>query len=104
MYSRLAFAVAMHLDPEILLLDEVLAVGDEGFKEKSMATMHELLSRSGSIVFVSHAVRQLAEFCDRAAWLDRGELVAIGDSEDVVDQYRAEVRKRRQEMRAQGIG
>jgi ABC-type polysaccharide/polyol phosphate transport system ATPase subunit len=104
MFSRLAFAVAMHLDTEILLLDEVLAVGDEGFKEKSMATMHELLSRSGSIVFVSHAVRQLAEFCDRAAWLDRGELVAIGDSEDVVDQYRAEVRKRRQEMRAQGIG
>jgi len=57
--------VAMHLDPEILLLDEVLAVGDEGFKERSMATMPELLGRSGSIVFVSHAVRQLAEFCER---------------------------------------
>jgi len=55
----------MHLDPEILLLDEVLAVGDEGFKERSMATMPELLGRSGSIVFVSHAVRQLAEFCER---------------------------------------
>jgi len=65
MFSRLAFVVAMHLDPEILLLDEVLAVGDEGFKERSMATMPELLGRSGSIVFVSHAVRQLAEFCER---------------------------------------
>ena len=73
MFSRLAFAVAMHLDPEVLLLDEVLAVGDEGFKEKSMATMNELLGKSGSIVFVSHAVRQLAEFCDRAAWLDSKE-------------------------------
>ena len=103
MFSRLAFAVAMHLDPEILLLDEVLAVGDEGFKEKSMATMNELLSKSGSIVFVSHAVRQLAEFCDRAAWLDRGELVAIGDAEEVVEQYRAFVQQRRKEMRAQGL-
>ena len=84
MFSRLAFAVAMHLDPEILLLDEVLAVGDEGFKEKSMATMHELLDRSGSIVFVSHAVRPLAEFCDRAAWLDEGQVRAIGDAEGVV--------------------
>ena len=103
MFSRLAFAVAMHLDPEILLLDEVLAVGDEGFREKSMATMHELLGRSGSIVFVSHAVRQLAEFCDRAIWLRDGELVAIGDAEDVVEEYRAFVQRRRKEMRAQGL-
>jgi ABC-type polysaccharide/polyol phosphate transport system ATPase subunit len=103
MFSRLAFAVAMHLDPEILLLDEVLAVGDEGFREKSMATMHELLGRSGSIVFVSHAVRQLAEFCNRAIWLKEGELVAIGDAEDVVEEYRAFVQRRRKEMRAHGL-
>ena len=103
MFSRLAFAVAMHLDPEILLLDEVLAVGDEGFREKSMTTMHDLLGRSGSIVFVSHAVRQLADFCDRAAWLDEGTVRALGEAEAVVDEYRAFVQRRRKEMRAQGL-
>jgi ABC-type polysaccharide/polyol phosphate transport system ATPase subunit len=95
MFSRLAFAVAMHLDPEVLLLDEVLAVGDEAFKEKSLETMRELLQRSGTIVFVSHAVKQLAEFCDRALWLDDGAIAAIGDAESVVEQYREEVRRRR---------
>jgi ABC-type polysaccharide/polyol phosphate transport system ATPase subunit len=103
MFSRLAFAVAMHLDPEILLLDEVLAVGDEGFKQKSKATMHELLRRSGSIVYVSHAVKQLADFCDRAMWLKDGEVVAIGEAHAVVDEYRAFVQHRRKELRAQGL-
>jgi ABC-type polysaccharide/polyol phosphate transport system ATPase subunit len=93
----------MHLDPEILLLDEVLAVGDESFKEKSRASMQELLRRTGSIVYVSHAVKQLADFCDRAMWLKDGEVVAIGDAEDVVEEYRAFVQRRRKELRAQGL-
>jgi ABC-2 type transport system ATP-binding protein/teichoic acid transport system ATP-binding protein len=104
MFSRLAFAVAMHLDPDILLLDEVLAVGDEGFKQKSKATMQDLLGRSGSIVYVSHAVKQLADFCDRAIWLKEGAVAAIGDAGDVVEEYRAFVHQRRREMRAQGVG
>jgi ABC-type polysaccharide/polyol phosphate transport system ATPase subunit len=103
MFSRLAFAVAMHLDPEILLLDEVLAVGDEGFKHKSLATMRELLERSGSIVFVSHQVRQLADFCDRALWLKDGAVMAIGEAHEVVQEYRDFVQRRRKDLRAQGL-
>jgi lipopolysaccharide transport system ATP-binding protein/teichoic acid transport system ATP-binding protein len=103
MFSRLAFSVAMHLDPDVLLLDEVLAVGDASFREKSMETMRDLLSRSGSIVFVSHNVRSLAEFCDRALWLDDGEVVKIGDAEEVVEAYRAEVIRRRAELRKKGL-
>jgi ABC-type polysaccharide/polyol phosphate transport system ATPase subunit len=94
MFSRLAFSVAMHLDPEILLLDEVLAVGDEGFREKSMNAMQELLDRAGTILFVTHSLASVREFCDRAVWLDEGEVAAIGDASDVVDAYRESVAKR----------
>lgn len=87
MFARLAFAVSMHLDPDILLLDEVLGVGDQKFREKSMRTMTELLERSGTIVFVSHALKQVAEFCDRAMWLERGRVRMIGEAKNVVDAY-----------------
>lgn len=87
MFARLAFAVSMHLDPDILLLDEVLGVGDQKFREKSMRTMSELLERSGTIVFVSHALKQVAEFCDRAMWLERGRIKMIGVAKEVVDAY-----------------
>jgi ABC-type polysaccharide/polyol phosphate transport system ATPase subunit len=88
MFSRLAFSVSMHLDPDILLLDEVLAVGDEAFRSKSMRTMRELLDRSGTIVFVSHALESVAEFCDRTLWLDHGKVIEVGISEDVVEHYK----------------
>lgn len=88
MFSRLAFSVSMHLNPDILLLDEVLAVGDAEFREKSLETMRELLDRAGTIVFVSHALAQLADFCDRALWLDHGRVRMIGDADEVVDAYR----------------
>ena len=88
MFSRLAFSVSMHLDPDILLLDEVLAVGDESFRNKSLQTMRDLLDRSGTIVFVSHALTQLADFCDRAMWLEHGRVRMIGEAGDVVAQYR----------------
>ncbi len=91
MFARLAFSVSMHLDPDILLLDEILAVGDEGFREKSMQTMKDLLARSGTIVLVSHSLNQVASFCDRTMWLHDGRVEAIGDSSAVVDKYRAHV-------------
>ncbi len=93
MYSRLAFSVAMHLEPEVLLLDEILAVGDEGFRDKSMNSMHELLDRAGTIVFVSHSLGSVKEFCDRAIWLEKGRIVADGAAEDVVETYLRSVRK-----------
>ena len=100
MFSRLAFAVAMAIEPNILLLDEVLAVGDESFRNKSMQTMRDLLEDAGTIVFVSHSLASVTEFCDRAMWLEKGEVRALGPSEDVVEQYRDDVKRRKQAKRS----
>lgn len=91
MFSRLAFSVGMFMDPEILLLDEVLAVGDESFRRKSLESMRGLLDKAGTIVFVSHALSNVVEFCDQTMWLDRGKVRAVGPSEEVVGQYRDQV-------------
>ena len=87
MFSRLAFSISMHMKPDILLLDEVLAVGDQSFQEKSLQSMQELLDRAGTIVFVSHSLPRVAEFCDRAMWLDGGRVRKIGQAETVVSSY-----------------
>lgn len=87
MFSRLAFSVSMHLDPDILLLDEVLAVGDAEFRAKSLKTMQNLLDRAGTIVFVSHSLSQVADFCERALWLDDGRIKTIGSADEVVASY-----------------
>jgi ABC-type polysaccharide/polyol phosphate transport system ATPase subunit len=89
MFSRLAFSISMHLEPDILLLDEVLAVGDESFRVKSMGSMRDLLERSGTIVFVSHSLDTVAEFCDRVLWLEGGRVRAIDQADAVVEAYRA---------------
>lgn len=89
MFSRLAFAVSIHLDPDIILLDEVLAVGDNRFREKSMQSMYELLDKSGTIVFVSHVLPQVAEFCERVLWLDQGQVRMIGPADEVVGEYKS---------------
>jgi len=87
MFARLAFSVSMHIDPDIILLDEVLAVGDADFKSRSFETMKEMLERSGTIVLVSHSVKQIARFCDRALWLDHGHAMSVGPARDVVKAY-----------------
>jgi ABC-type polysaccharide/polyol phosphate transport system ATPase subunit len=91
MFARLAFSVGMHLNPDILLLDEILSVGDESFRHKSEQAMQDLLDRSGTIVFVSHNLDKLAEFCDRAMWLDRGRIREEGPSDTVVADYRSSI-------------
>ncbi len=91
MLSRLAFSIGMHLEPDILLLDEILSVGDESFRVKSELAIQELLDRSGTIVFVSHNLSKVAEFCDQAMWLERGEVVERGPAEHVVENYRSAV-------------
>jgi teichoic acid transport system ATP-binding protein len=87
MFARLAFSISMHLEPDILLLDEVLAVGDERFSRKSMLAMHDLLGRAGTIVFVSHSLPKVAEFCNRAIWLEHGRVKKIGPAAEVVEAY-----------------
>jgi ABC-type polysaccharide/polyol phosphate transport system ATPase subunit len=88
MFSRLSFAIAMNLDPDILLLDEVLAVGDEGFREKSLSSMRDLLSQAGTIVFVSHSLDRVESFCDRAMWMQNGRIADEGPATQVVANYR----------------
>jgi lipopolysaccharide transport system ATP-binding protein len=87
MFVRLAFSVAVHLTPEILLLDEVLAVGDAEFREKSFNKMKKLLSSGATIVFVSHSESAIKEICKRAIWLSHGEIKMDGDAKYVTDAY-----------------
>jgi len=87
MYVRLGFAVAVHVDPEILLIDEVLAVGDADFQQKCFEHLHRLRSKGCTIVLVSHDMAAVARFCERAVWLDHGLLVADGASDHVIKSY-----------------
>jgi ABC-type polysaccharide/polyol phosphate transport system ATPase subunit len=87
MYTRLGFAVAVHSDPDILLIDEVLAVGDATFQEKCMAKMSEFRSAGVTIILVSHAPNVVNDFCDRAIWLDHGRVAGDGRADDVVAEY-----------------
>ena len=79
MYVRLAFAIAVHVDPDILLIDEVLAVGDEPFQAKCMAKIHEFQQEGRTIVFVSHSAPQVEELCDRAIVLQHGQICYDGE-------------------------
>ncbi len=89
MAVRLAFAVAINVDPEILLVDEALAVGDIYFRQRCMRKVHELRSRGVTILFVSHAISDVKAIGDRALWLDRGRLVDIGEPGRVIAKYLA---------------
>jgi lipopolysaccharide transport system ATP-binding protein len=89
MVVRLAFAVAINVDPEILLVDEALAVGDVYFRQRCLRKVHELRSRGVTILFVSHATAEVKALGDRAMWLDHGKLMAIGQTDRVVSQYMA---------------
>ncbi len=91
MYVRLGFAVAVHVDPDILLIDEVLSVGDEEFSAKCTAKIQEMKYRGVTLVFVTHQLDQVRNLCDRAVWLERGEIGASGDPARVVDAYLQQV-------------
>ena len=87
MYVRLAFAVAAHLQPEILIVDEVLAVGDAQFQKKCLGKMEDVASAGRTILFVSHNMTAVKSLCSRAVWLDKGEIVYRGQTHDVVSAY-----------------
>jgi ABC-type polysaccharide/polyol phosphate transport system ATPase subunit len=87
MYGRLAFAVAVTMEPEILLIDEALSVGDARFRKKSFRKMRELCGENRTILLVSHALGTIKELCDAAIWLDHGELKMWDDADSVVDAY-----------------
>jgi ABC-type polysaccharide/polyol phosphate transport system ATPase subunit len=87
MYVRLGFSVAINVDPDVLLIDEVLAVGDEAFQRKCSERFAELKERGKTVIVVSHALGSVRSLCDQVAWLDHGALRLIGDADDVVDEY-----------------
>jgi lipopolysaccharide transport system ATP-binding protein len=92
MYVRLAFAVAAHLEPEILIVDEVLAVGDAEFQKKCLGKMEEVSRREGrTVLFVSHNMTAITNLCRKALWLDRGIIREEGPPQEVIDQYLAHV-------------
>jgi ABC-type polysaccharide/polyol phosphate transport system ATPase subunit len=93
MVARLGFSVAVHIEPDILLIDEVLAVGDMDFQKKCMAKMEEFRSRGTTMVFVSHSLADVQRICSRAALLDGGRLVAFGEPQAIVSAYTQQLKK-----------
>jgi homopolymeric O-antigen transport system ATP-binding protein len=87
MYLRLAFAVAAHLEPEIVVVDEVLAVGDLEFQRKCVGKMSDLRDEGRTVIFVSHDLGAIAQLCSRTVWLDEGRVCADGNTHDVLDAY-----------------
>ena len=88
MYVRLAFSVAVHIEPEILIIDEALAVGDIRFQMKCLKHMEKLKGQGTTILFVSHSPEQVKRFCNKAIWLDKGIIKKSGTSSAVCDQYK----------------
>jgi len=84
---RLAFSVAINVDAEILLIDEILAVGDQHFQDKCFAKLEELKNSDKTIVIVSHSLSSVKKLCNRAIWLNKGEVKMDGKTDEVIDEY-----------------
>jgi len=102
MYMRLGFAVAIHVDPDVLLVDEVLAVGDEGFTHKCLDKFAEFKRRGKTILLVTHSLGLVERFCDEALWMDAGSMKAVGDPKRVVGAYITDVEVAEEEQLAAG--
>jgi lipopolysaccharide transport system ATP-binding protein len=100
MRARLGFAVAAHVDPDVLMLDEVLSVGDAGFQVKCLQRVGELTGADRTLLFVSHSVPAVRRFCDRCIWLDRGEVVMDGSAVEVTEAYEEKLLKVKGTFRA----
>lgn len=88
MMMRLAFSIATVVEPEILIVDEILAVGDEAFQRKSKARMLELMGGGTTVLFVSHSIQQIEEMCDQVLWLEHGQVKMIGHPQTVCGEYK----------------
>ena len=87
MYVRLGFAIAINVDPDILVVDEVLAVGDQDFQDKCYRKFADFREAGKTVILVSHSMATVQSMCDRVAWLDHGELKAVGEAEGTVAAY-----------------
>jgi ABC-type polysaccharide/polyol phosphate transport system ATPase subunit len=88
MYVRLGFSVAIHVDPDVLLVDEVLAVGDESFQLKCFEKFEQFKKQGKTIVLVSHALGSMVTMCDRVAWIQNGSLMGVGEPQEIIERYR----------------
>jgi lipopolysaccharide transport system ATP-binding protein len=100
MYMRLGFAVAIHVDPDVLLVDEVLAVGDEGFTHKCLDKFSEFRRRNKTVLLVTHSLGLVERFCDEAVWLDAGQKRADGDPVRVIGSYVTDVERQEEQLLA----
>lgn len=88
MLQRLAFSIAIHCNPDILLLDEFFEIGDEDFRQKSSDKINELVKNGASVIIVSHELGRLEKYCDRIIWIDEGKVKMIGSPTDIINGYR----------------
>ena len=91
MVARLAFSIATIVDPEILIVDEILSVGDISFQKKSENKMKSLINGGTTVLFVSHSINQIKELCDTVVWLEKGKVLKIGDAEKICTEYEKKV-------------
>ena len=91
MKARLGFSIAIQADPDIILIDEVLGVGDAPFKRKSRKALSDKIQSDKTVVLVSHNIKSIRELCDRVIWLENGKIVMVGETQDVVKEYRKAV-------------
>lgn len=94
MRARLGFAVATVINPDILIVDEILAVGDYQFQQKCLKRMDEMLSGGTTLLFVSHSIEQVRGLCDHAVWINKGDIMKTGEVNEVCDAYMASVQKK----------
>ena len=87
MKSRLGFSISLYLNPDIIIVDEALSVGDKGFAQKCLNKMNELKDEGKTIIFISHSLPQVRDFCEKAMWIEGGELKRFGEVNEVCDEY-----------------
>ena len=92
MYSRVGFAVVSHLDPDILLIDEALSAGDAAFRKKAAARIQVMMEKASAILLVSHGLKTITEMATKCLWLDHGEMMGLGNCDEVVEAYKESVR------------
>lgn len=103
MFARLAFACAINIEPEVLIVDEVLSVGDMAFQEKSITKMKKIRESGTTIIFVSHSLPAIKNFCTRAVWMENGRIIMDGDTIEVADKYKESVIDKPRQLEAEKL-
>lgn len=93
MKSRLGFAISVNINPDILIIDEALSVGDKAFAEKSLEKMKEFKNRGKTMIFVSHSIGQMKKFCEKILWLEYGSVKAYGNTDEIIPEYEQFLKK-----------